>query len=151
LAFVGVAFAAGCTQLVRYSEEVTDERYGRSYFTRVPANLGATLGFVAGVPVDVVVSPVSWIVYRGQARETRDPLSVFLFPSFVMWKVAGAVVGAPFDVVEWAAWRGWRPPPALTQEQRDIIERTWDAREYFSEYPVAPIYPMPPPLPQPPR
>jgi hypothetical protein len=134
----------GCTQVLRYSEEVTDERFGRSRFTRVPATVAATVGFIVGVPIDVAAVPISWAVYRGQARETRDPLSVFLFPSFVLWKVA-ALAGAPFDLVEWAAWRGWRPPPAITQQERDAIERTWDAREYFSEYPVTPLYPESPP------
>ena len=136
------AVASGCTSVVRYTDELVDERYGRTLFTRFPATLGATAGFVIGVPVDVVAIPASWAFYRSQPKETRDPLSVFLFPSFVLWKV-GALIGSPFDLVEWAAVRGWRPPPAISQQERDVIERTWDSRDHYSEYPVTPIYPRP--------
>ena len=60
----------------------------------------------------------------------------------MLWKV-GALIGSPFDLVEWAAVRGWRPPPAISQQERDVIERTWDSRDHYSEYPVTPIYPRP--------
>ncbi|MEC8651913.1 MAG: hypothetical protein VXY92_05065 [Planctomycetota bacterium] len=62
-----------------------------------------------------------------------------MFPSFVLWKV-GKLVGAPFDALEWAAWRSWQPAASMTPDEREAIERQWDARE-FSAYPVAPIYP----------
>ena len=85
------------------------------------------------------VLPATFVFYRTQPKETRDPLSVFLFPSFVLWK-AGALLGAPFDAVEWAAWRSWQPAPPVTSDRREAIERRWDAQE-FSVYPVTPIYP----------
>ena len=98
-----------------------------------------TVGFAAGVPIDVAALPATFLVYRTQPKETRDPLSVFLFPSFVLWKT-GILVGAPFDLVEWLLWRSWQAPPPITPEQREAIERQWDAKE-FSVYPVTPIYP----------
>jgi hypothetical protein len=136
LLFAGLC---GCTQVVRYTDELVDARHGRTWFTRLPATVGGTVGFVAGVPVDLVALPFTWVFYTTQPRETRDPLSVFLFPSFVLWK-AGALLGAPFDLVEWGAYRAWRREPAITQEEREAIERAWDAQQY-SEYPVTPIYP----------
>ena len=130
---------SSCAPLVRYTNELVDDRYGRTWFTRLPSALGGTTGFAVGVPIDVVALPATFIVYRSQPKETRDPLSVFLFPSFVLWKV-GTLVGAPFDAVEWAVYRAWRSPAPITPEEREAIERKWDALE-FSEYPVRSIYP----------
>ena len=141
MALALVLFACACAPVVRYTNELVDGRHGRTWFTRLPSTIGGTLGFAAGVPVDVVALPVTFVVYRAQPKETRDPLSVFLFPSFVLWKV-GALVGAPFDAVEWGLYRAWRPRVPVTQEEREAIERQWDARE-FAEYPVTPIYPVP--------
>lgn len=146
LAVVG-AFALGsCTSIVQYTEEIVDGRHGRTWFTRVPATIGGTAGFAAGVPIDVVALLPAWVFYRSQPKETRDAMSVFLFPSFVLWR-AGLLVGAPFDLVEWGLWRSWQPAVPITQEERERIERAWDAKEY-TEYPVTPIYPReaaPPP------
>lgn len=128
-----------CAPIVRYTSELVDDRHGRTWFTRLPSTVGGTLGFAVGVPIDVVSLPVTFVVYRSQPKETRDPLSVFLFPSFVLWKV-GTLVGAPFDAVEWTAYRSWQEPAPITPEEREAIERKWDALE-FTEYPVTPIYP----------
>jgi hypothetical protein len=139
------AFAAvGCTPVVRYTNALVSDQEGRTWFTRLPATIGGTIGFAVGVPVDVAILPATWIVYKTQPRETRDPLSVFLFPSFVLWKV-GALVGTPFDLVEWAAYRSWQPARALTQQERESIENEWDSRGNFPEYPVTPIHPLPAP------
>ena len=128
-----------CASVVRYTSDVVSSEQGRTYFTRVPAAFGGTVGFAVGVPIDVAALPATFLVYRTQPKETRDPLSVFLFPSFVLWKT-GILVGAPFDLVEWLLWRSWQAPPPITPEQREAIERQWDAKE-FSVYPVTPIYP----------
>lgn len=140
---VGLGLPA-CNSVVQYTDELVDARHGRTLFTRLPATIGATAGFAAGVPVDVVAAPLAWVYYQSQPPATRDALSVFLFPSFVLWK-AGALVGAPFDAVEWAAWRSWQPAVPITQEERERIEREWDAQEY-TDYPVTPVYPLPRPL-----
>ena len=135
-----VAFStAACTPVVRYTNELVDGRHGRTWFTRLPASLGGTIGFGAGLPVSVGVLPASFVVYRAQSKEMRDPVSVFLFPSFVLWKLC-ALIGAPFDAVEWGMYRAWLPTPPVTQREREAIERQWDARG-FNEYPVTPIYP----------
>jgi hypothetical protein len=133
----------GCTSVVRYTDALIEGRDGRTWFTRAPATIAGGVGFVAGVPIDVLTLVPAWFVYRAQPEAQRDPLSVFLFPSFVLWKV-GALVGAPFDLVEWAAWRAWQPRAPLTQQERDAIEQEWDRREAFSEYPVEAIHPRPP-------
>ena len=137
-----VASLTGCTQVVRYTDELVDPRYGRTLFTRLPATVGATAGFAIGVPLDIVAIPAAWVVYRSQPRETRDPVSVFLFPSFVLWKV-GAMFGGPFDLVEWGTWRWWQARTPMSDEEVESIERIWDTRLYFTEYPVTPVYPLP--------
>lgn len=136
------AALCACAPVVRYADALVDERGGRSLFTRVPAALGGTAGFVAGIPIDVAAFVPAWLYYRSLPRDTRDPLSVFLFPSFVLWK-CGVLVGAPFDGVEWVFWRSWQESPPLTAAEREAIEREWDSRCYFGEYPVTPIYPAP--------
>lgn len=128
-----------CASVVRYTSDLVSSEQGRTYFTRVPAAFGGTVGFAAGVPIDIAAFPATFVIYRAQPKATRDPLSVFLFPSFVLWK-AGILVGAPFDVVEWTLWRCWQATPLITPEQREAIERQWDTKE-FSVYPVTPIYP----------
>lgn len=140
LLLVPLLWLGACAPVVHYTDQITDARFGRSWFTRLPATVGGTIGFVLGVPVDILAIPVSTVVYRSQARETRDPLSVFLFPSFALWK-ACALFGAPFDVVEWVAWRSWQPERTANQEEREAIERVWD-KAGWSEYPVRPIYPI---------
>jgi hypothetical protein len=148
-ALLAAAALAGCTPVVRYTDALVEGRDGRTWFTRAPATIGGSVGFAVGIPIDVLTLLPAWFVYRSQPVETRDPLSVFLFPSFVLWKV-GALLGAPFDGVEWLAWRAWQPPEPLTQQQREAIENEWDSREAFSEYPVTPIHPRPrPQLPPP--
>ncbi|MCA8963414.1 MAG: hypothetical protein H6838_00545 [Planctomycetes bacterium] len=138
---VAALLLGSCTQTVVYANELVDPRYGRTWFTRFPATVGGTTGFIVGLPIDIVAIPVTGAYYQAQPKETRDLMSVFLFPSFVLWK-AGTLFGAPFDLVEWVAWRSWQDERELTQEERDVIERTWDAKEY-SEYPVTPVYPRP--------
>lgn len=132
-----------CTPVVRYTDALVSDPE-RTWFTKLPATVGGTVGFVVGVPVDVAALVPLWFVYRSQARETRDPLSVFLFPSFVLWK-AGVLLATPFDAVEWATWRWWQPERTLTQSERAAIEHEWDVRQSFPEFPATPIYPLPKP------
>lgn len=135
---------AGCTPVVRYTDDLVSDHAGRTWFTQVPATVGGSVGFVLGLPVDLLVSPALLAVYLSQPKETRDPVSVFLFPSFVLLKV-GLLVGAPFDAVEWAFYRAWLPERPLTQQERDAIEREWDTLQFFTEFPVTPIHPAPAP------
>ena len=62
----------GCTSLVGYTNDLVDSKSGRTWFVRAPAGIGGTLGFVLGIPVDVVASPVSWAIYRSQPKETHN-------------------------------------------------------------------------------
>lgn len=132
--------SSGCAELVRYSDDLVDPRTGRTLFTRTPAAFGGVVGFLVGVPIDIVGLPVTYIVYSNQDEVTREPLSIFLFPSFVLWRV-GTLVGAPFDLVEWACWRSWQPEPALTREERERREAALDGLEWLDPT-VVPIYPV---------
>ena len=140
----GALATTGCTPVVRYTDALIEGRDGRTWFTRAPATIAGGIGFVVGIPIDVVTLLPAWFVYRAQPEAQRDPVSVFLFPSFVLWKV-GVLVGAPFDLVEWAAYRSWQPARVLTQQERESIENEWDSRGNFPEYPVTPIHPLPQP------
>ena len=132
---------AGCAQMVRYTDDLTDARTGRTFATLAPATFGGIVGFLVGIPVDVIALPASYLVYSTQDPVTRDQLSTFLFPSFVLWHV-GTLLGVPFDLVEWAVWRAWAPDDALTPEERERRETELDDVE-FPVYPVTPIYPCP--------
>lgn len=134
--------SASCTQVVRYTDELTDPAMGRSLFVRTPATFGGVVGFVAGIPIDLLALPATWVFYRSQPKETRDPLSIFLFPSFVLWR-ACVLVAAPFDAVEFVAWRAWQGDEALSPEELERRERLLDEEE-MKGMPVQPIYGDPP-------
>ncbi len=136
------AFANSCAPIVRYTDELVSDRAGRTVFTRAPATLGGVVGFLAGVPLDVVAFPASYVVYAGQDEFTRDPLSIFLFPSFVLWQV-GALIGAPMDLVEWGVWRWWQQGNALTPDERERLEAELDDLQSWPRYPVEALYPRP--------
>ena len=141
-AVLGAALLLGaCTPIVRYSDDLVDARTGRTVFTRAPATFGGIVGFLVGVPIDIAALPATYTVYAVQDEAARDPLSIFLFPSFVLWRV-GSFLGAPFDAVEWVAWRAWQQEDALTPEERERIEAELDGQEW-PDYPVEPLYPRP--------
>ena len=94
-----------------------------------------------GVPVAL---PATYAVYSSQSSATRDPLSIFLFPSFVLWRV-GTLIAAPIDAVEWGVWRWWQPDETLTPEDRERIERELDELQMqWTDYPVEWVYPRAP-------
>lgn len=135
---------SGCAQIVQYTDELVDRRSGRSPFVTVPAAAGGFVGFVAGIPFDLLALPITWSVYRVQKAsepERADPLSTMLFPSFVMWR-AGTLLAVPFDGLEYLAYRVWRPRQTLTAEERRARELELD-EETLPRYPVVPIYPAP--------
>lgn len=146
VALAGCAIGmGGCAQLVQYTDELRDKRTGRSPVVRMPATVGGIVGFVVGTPVSVAALPATWLVYRYQKSETplsADPMSTLLFPSFLFWRAGTLVLGAPFDALEWAAWRAWRDAPSLTAAEREEIELRHD-EETLQSYPVEPIYPLP--------
>jgi hypothetical protein len=132
----------GCTPLVRYTDELIDPATGRTWVVRGPATFFGVLGFAAGVPIDLVVFPVSWVVYQSQPAERRDPQSTFLFPSIVLWK-AGVLLSAPLDLLEFAAWRSWQPADALSAEELERREKALDDQA-MRGMPVQTIYGDPP-------
>jgi hypothetical protein len=140
---VGVAaLLSGCAELVSYAEGLSDPRSGRTLFVRTPATVGGFVGFGLGLPLSAAALPVTYGLHRSQSRRNpgqADALSTLLWPSFVLWR-AGALIAAPFDAVEWAGWRAWRDPPALSGGEREAREAEIDA-DILPSYPVVPIYP----------
>jgi hypothetical protein len=131
-----------CADLVGYAEDLTDRRTGRTVFVRSPAAVGGFVGFGLGLPLSAVALPVTYQIHRAQRRRnpgTADALSTLLWPSFVLWR-AGNLLATPFDIVEWAAYRAWRDPPALTRPEREELEAEIDA-QLLPSYPVTPVYP----------
>ncbi len=141
---VASAVFGGCTPIVRYSDELVSAKSGRTAFTRAPATLGGILGFIVGIPIDVVALPVTYGVYASQSTVTRDPLSIFLFPSFVLMQ-AGILIAAPVDLIEWGVWRCWQEDATLTPEERERIEAEYDLiQQQWTDYPVEWVYPRAP-------
>jgi hypothetical protein len=140
VALAAASMLAGCAPLVRYTDALVDASTGRTAVTRMPATFGGILGFAAGIPLDVAALPVTYTVYASQEPGTADVTSIFLFPSFVLWRV-GACLGAPFDFVEWACWRVWRGEDSISSEERERRERELDQLDW-DDYPVRPIYPL---------
>lgn len=137
-----VASAGGCAGLVQYTDELRDESTGRTLLVRTPATVGGIVGFVVGLPVSAVAVPVTYGVYAYQRSATplrADPVSTLLFPSFVLWR-AGALLGAPFDLVEWLGYRAWQGERTPLPEEIEADERRHD-EEVLQSYPVRAIYP----------
>lgn len=140
-----LSLLGGCAQLVQYTDELRDERTGRTIVVRAPATIGGIAGFAVGAPVSVVALPVTWPVYRYQkatAPLRADPTSTFLFPSFLLWRAGTMILGAPFDAAEWLVYRAWIAAPTPTAGEREAIELSHD-EETLQSYPVEPIYPLP--------
>ena len=135
--------SSGCAGVVQYTDELPDPQTGRSQLVTTPATLGGIVGFVVGVPASVVALPVTYTVHRvelARAPLRADLLSTLLFPSFVFWRAGTLILGAPFDAVEFLAWRAWTGPSGPADADREAIEREFD-RDELPSYPVEPIYP----------
>lgn len=137
-----LAFAAGCAPLVQYSDELVEPRTGRSEFVIWPATAGGVVGFVVGVPIDIVGFPVTWGIYRIQKSSNpfeADLPSVALFPSFVLWRAGAIVLGLPFDAIEYGLYRAWLPPEAMNRDARETLELELDEAT-LPMHPVQPLY-----------
>lgn len=137
-----LTMSSSCGQVVEYAQDISDSRRGRSLFVTVPANFGGLTGFVLALPADVLALPVTYPFYKYQSvanPDDADPFSTLLFPSFFLWQ-AGKLLGAPFDLIEFGLYRGWRSPLALTEGEREEIELNHDL-EYMPPYPVERVYP----------
>jgi hypothetical protein len=136
------ALLSGCSQVVRYTDELTDPKYGRSWLVRGPATFCGVVGFAVGVPIDLVAFPATYLLYSSQPPERRDAQTTLLFPSFVLWQ-AGVLLAAPLDLIEFAAWRSWQPADALKPEELERREKELDEAE-LRGMPVVPVYGDPP-------
>ena len=131
-----------CSQVVRYTDEIVDPNTGRKFYVTAPATAGGFVGFVVGIPVDLVALPATWLVYQVQKEQNElkaDPVSTMLFPSFVLWR-AGTLVALPIDLVDFTAWRAWRAPETVTREEQEEFE-VWVDGQALPEYPVEQVYP----------
>lgn len=135
----------GCSQFVEYTDRITETESGRTVFVTTPAQLGGSAGFLVGIPADIVLLPATYTFYAVQKGQTDQPppdaMSVLLFPSFVCWRV-GKLLGAPFDLLEFMAWRAWRGEQTLTRAERASIEAQHDENA-LPVYPVEHVYPTP--------
>lgn len=112
---VGLSFLASCSSLVGYSDELVDDSTGRSAFVTKPASFGGIVGFIVGIPLDIVSLPATYLVYVSQKEEDEeglDSLSTLLFPSFFLWRGGVILIGAPFDLLEFLFYRVWIKPKA---------------------------------------
>ncbi len=131
-----------CSQLVEYTDELVDRRTGRTLVVRTPATFGGVVGFLLGIPLDIIALPVTYPVYAVQENDesvTADPMSTMLFPSFVLWR-AGTLVAVPFDAVEFVAYRAWLPPETPTAEEQERLEVDEDGKT-LPVYGVERIFP----------
>lgn len=119
---MAVLLAGPSCILVEYSDALVDESTGRGNLVTQPASIGGIVGFIAGVPLDILALPATYVVYQAQKDEDEegvDPLSTLLFPSFVLWRAGVLIVGIPFDAVEWTFVRAWEKPRAKLQPEYD--------------------------------
>lgn len=128
-----VAPLGSCSALIEYSDALVDNNTGRSNFVTKPASVAGVVGFIVGVPLDLVALPVTYTVYQSQKSDEYDgvdPLSTLLFPSFVLWRTGVLAVGVPFDVAEFVFYRAWTRDTAGSREdyERDL-ERELDEED----------------------
>jgi hypothetical protein len=109
--------------LVTYSDQLVDETTGRSSIVTKPASLGGIVGFIVGIPVDIVTLPITYLVYLSHKEEDEeglDSLSTLLFPSFFLWRGGVIIVGTPFDFLEFIFYRAWIKKRATEPEKIEI-------------------------------
>ncbi len=135
-------FSPACGPLVQYTDELRNRHGHRSVFVTGPAQTGAVLGFLVGIPLDVGFLPVTYVIYQVQKSrqpETADWLTTMMFPSLATLGF-GTLLGAPFDLIEYSVYRAWRPPESLTEEEQRELEYQID-EETLPRYPVETLYP----------
>ena len=113
-------FLGSCGALVEYSDQLIDDTSGRSPIVTKTASLGGIVGFVLGVPLDILGLPITYVVYTVQKddeEEGVDPLSTILFPSFVLWRTGVLALGTPFDILEYTFYRAWARPAATRDSE----------------------------------
>jgi hypothetical protein len=109
--------SAGCAgprsaDLDSFDQESPAPELGRPGWVRIPARIGAYLGGFAGLIVSVVALPVTFPISLiadeslGQART-----EFVLFPAYTMAGSGHFLLGGPFDLVHWIAWRAWVDAP----------------------------------------
>jgi hypothetical protein len=122
-----------CSTLVEYTDSLVDNNTGRTNFVTKPASVFGVVGFVLGIPLDIVALPVTYTVYLSQSSDESDgvdPLSTLLFPSFVLWRGGVLVVGAPLDALEFTFYRAWtRDTEGSREDYERDLERELDEED----------------------
>jgi hypothetical protein len=143
IAWVGTA----CDQLapvVRYTDELTNEHTGRTPFVRYPAQGLGFVGFIGGIPFDLIALPATYTFYEMNKNlppgQATDSVTIFLFPSFVLWRSA-ILLAAPLDAIEFACYRAFLPRKTPNPFEQEDLENRLD-RETLPRHPVEPLYPV---------
>lgn len=130
-----------CGAFIEYTDGLRDSK-NHTVIVRGTGKIGGAIGFIAGIPIDIVALPVTYPFYLYQDSvdpETTDFSSTILFPSFALLQV-GSLLAAPVDLLEFAFYRAWLPPDTVTAEEQEELEMKLDD-ETLPRYPVTPIYP----------
>lgn len=126
-----------CSALVGYTDDLVDNKTGRSNFVTKPASVMGVVGFVVGVPFDILALPVTYTIYQTQKSDEMDgidPLSTLLFPSFVLWRTGVLAIGAPLDGLEFGFYRVWtRDTEGSREEYERDLEELLDDKDEESE------------------
>lgn len=114
----------GCAAIVEYTDQLRSDEYRTGFVSR-PSEFAGMVGFVAGVPVDIVAFPITGTVYAVSQDEDGpgvDPLSTLLFPSFFLQRASILAIGTPLDMLEYVFYRAWLEPTETDQFERDRKE-----------------------------
>jgi len=148
LLLTALGVTTACDQLapvVRYTDELTSENTGRTALVRVPAEAFGFVGFIGGIPLDLVALPATYVFYEMNKNlppgQATDAVTIFLFPSFVLWRGA-ILMAAPLDALEFVAYRVFLPAKTLNPFEQEDLENRLD-RETLPRHPVEPLYPLP--------
>ena len=107
-----------------YGDNLVDPRTGRSPVVTWPAKFGFGAGFLAGLPLCLVGSPVTYPVHRLTSEPEESYLFSFLRPSLVAGVAGTIIFGTPFDLLEFGLYRSWSggegemPRPEREEEER---------------------------------
>ena len=135
---------SACGPVVQYTDELRNSDGSRTIFVTGVGQVGGTVGFLAGVPLDVVALPVTvpvHLIQKSNQPEQADLLTTILFPSLVTLSI-GTLIAAPLDLVEYSVYRAWLPENTMTAEELRHFEFEL-GRETLPRYPVIPLYPLP--------
>lgn len=105
--------------------EALDDRcpppeFGRPAWVRVPAGVGAWIGGIVGGVASIVLLPVTYPIslLADDGLGEYGSADFMFFPALGLASVGHALVGTPFDAVDWVFHRAWvdAPDPVTSYE-----------------------------------